>query len=167
MPEHKGALVHQSPAAPRGRSLVRFARAFLLAGALGIGASGLSVLPAADPSSVSAASCVRFSASNFDAYGNDHYNLNGEWVRIKNYCSTSKLIGYWKIHDYGRKHVFTFPSGFRVGAYASVTLYTGYGTNTAAKRYWRRSSAVWNNTPPEYAYLRNQYGTLMSRRTEY
>ncbi len=109
-------------------------------------------------------------ASNFDAPGNDNYeeNLNGEWVRIKNVCATAKGIGGWKIHDYGNKHTYVFASGFSVGAGKTVTLYSGVGTNSSSKRYWGRTyGAVWNNSAPEYAYLRKADGTLMSKRTEY
>ncbi|HEX2194528.1 MAG TPA: lamin tail domain-containing protein, partial [Candidatus Limnocylindria bacterium] len=76
----------------------------------------LASTPMASPRIAAAAGCVRFLASNFDAAGNDHTNENGEWVRIKNVCSTGKDIGGWQIHDYGRIHVYRFPAGFRLGA---------------------------------------------------
>lgn len=120
------------------------------------------------PTSVDAAACVRFSATHFDATGNDNYNTNGEWVRIKNYCTTTKTLSGWTIKDYGSKHTYRFPTGVRIAAGASITLYTGVGRNTSAKRFWGRSyGAVWNNSAPEYAYLRNAAGVLQSKRTEY
>ena len=128
------------------------------------------LVPAFAPPATDAASCVRFVGGNFDAAGNDHYNLNGEYVKFRNVCSTSKLLTGWKIHDYGKKHTFSIPTGFRIGAYATVTLYSGSGTRTSTKLFWRRpvgSGAVWNNTPPERAYLRNGAGTLMSSWSEY
>ena len=58
--------------------------------------------------------------------------------------------------------------GVKIRPGATITLYSGRGTNTATKRYWQRTyGAVWNNTPPEYAYLKNAAGTLQSRWTEY
>jgi hypothetical protein len=120
------------------------------------------------PASADAASCVRFSATHFDATGNDNYNTNGEWVRIKNYCTTAKTLSGWTIKDYGSKHTYRFPTGVRIGAGASITLYTGVGSNTSSKRFWGRSyGAVWNNSAPEYAYLRNASSVLQSKRTEY
>jgi len=113
---------------------------------------------------------MRLVASNFDAPGNDNYasSLNGEWVRIKNVCGTRQNIGGWRIHDYNKNHTYKFPSTFRVGAGKTVTLYSGQGGNTSAKRYWGFSyGAVWNNDPPEYAYLRKPDGTLVSKWTEY
>ena len=54
----------------------------------------VGVAGVATPATADAASCVRFSATHFNAPGNDNYaeNLNGEWVRIKNYCSTTKSV---------------------------------------------------------------------------
>ncbi len=124
------------------------------------------VITAALPPTVAeGASCVRISGGRFDAPGNDNLagNLNGEYIRIKNYCSTTKSIGGWKLHDYGRKHTYTFASTVRLGAGKTITVYTGRGTNSSTRRYWGRSyGAVWNNTPPERAYLRSGSGTLMS-----
>ena len=43
-------------------------------------------------STVAASSCVRISTGLFNAPGNEDYaaNLNGEWVKIRNYCSTTR-----------------------------------------------------------------------------
>jgi hypothetical protein len=126
--------------------------------------------PGASPAAAEAAGCVRFVASNFDASGNDNYsyNLNGEWVRIKNVCSTTRYLSNWTIKDYQSLHTYRFPSGVKIRPGYTITLYSGKGTNTTTKRYWQRSyGAVWNNDPPEYAYLRNASGTLQSKWTEY
>jgi competence protein ComEC len=132
-------------------------------------AIGLSlVLPAMFvPSTVAAAGCIRFIASQFDAPGIEASHLNGEWVRIKNVCVTRHSVGGWKIHDYHRNHTYRFPDTFRIGAGATVTLYTGSGDSTKYKRYWGLDAPVWNNAPPEWAYLRRPNGTLMSKWTEY
>ena len=125
---------------------------------------------AAGPADATAASCVRISGGNFNAPGDDNQaaNLNGEYVRIKNYCSSAKYLTGYRVHDYGRKHTYYFRSGTRLGAYATVTLYSGRGTNTSTRVYWGRSyGAVWNNTAPERAYLRNSAGTLLSSWSPY
>ena len=124
--------------------------------------AGLIAAPSAD-----AANCVRFSATHFDASGNDNYNTNGEWVRIKNYCSSTKTLSRWVIHDYGRKHTYRFATGVKIKPGATITLKTGVGRNTASTRFWGRSyGAVWNNTGTEWAYLKNANGVLQHRRTE-
>jgi hypothetical protein len=119
---------------------------------------------------VSAASCVRISGGRFDAPGNDNYMpyLNGEYIRIHNYCSTAKVLTGWHVHDYGNKHRYAFPSGFRLNAYATVTLHSGTGTRNSTNLYWGRTyGAVWNNTPPERAYLQNAAGTTVSSWSPY
>jgi hypothetical protein len=125
---------------------------------------------ASAPQDTSAASCVRISGGRFDAPGNDNYAayLNGEFVRVHNYCSTAKYLTGYRIHDYGRLHTYYFRAGTRIGAYGTITLYSGRGTNTVSRVYWGRSyGAVWNNTPPERAYLRNSVGTLVSSWSSY
>jgi hypothetical protein len=127
---------------------------------------GLFIVP---PSSVEAAGCVRLVATNFDAPGNDNYasKLNGEWVRIKNVCGRTKRIDGWKIHDYGKKNVYKFKTGVKIRPGQRITLKSGRGTDTAAKKYWgRRYGAIWDNTPPERAYLRNRAGKIKSTRSE-
>jgi hypothetical protein len=136
--------------------------------ALPVGLAALLVatfLSIAVVGTASATSCVRVSGGVFDAPGNDNYMpyLNQEYVRIHNYCSTAKVLTGWHVNDYGNKHRYAFPSGFRLGAGATVTLYSGTGTRTSTKLYWNRSyGAVWNNTPPERAYLRNTANTVVS-----
>jgi len=125
---------------------------------------------ASGPPSVDGASCVRISGGRFDAPGNDNdaAHLNGEYVRIKNDCTTAKYLTGWRLHDYGRKHTYAFRSGFRIGPGVTVTIYSGRGTNTSTKLYWRRTyGAVWDNAPPERAYLRNASGTLVSSWSPY
>jgi hypothetical protein len=150
------------------RSLVL--RPFWLAIAFGLAAFTFAATPAASPQAASAAGCVHFTASNFNAPGNDNLaaNLNGEWVRIKNTCTTTRSLSGWTVKDYGSLHTYRFPTGVSIRVGYSITLYTGRGTNTATKRYWGRTyGAVWNNSAPEYAYLRNSAGTLQSRWTQY
>ena len=141
-------------------------RRAILSLALALFASVASLTPAARPATADAAGCVRFINSQFDAPGNDHYNLNEEWVRIKNVCATKKSLAGWRIHDYNRIHTYTFASGVRIGPGKTITLYTGSGSDSGGKRYWRQSQAVWNNDPPEWAFLRKADGTLVSKWAE-
>jgi lamin tail-like protein len=127
--------------------------------------TGLFGTVAIAPDPAAAASCVRISGGVFNAPGNDNLAalLNGEFIRIRNYCATAKILTGWRLHDYGRKHTYFFRTGLRIGAGVTVTIFSGRGTNTASKLFWQRSyGAVWNNTPPERAYLRNGAGTLQS-----
>jgi hypothetical protein len=152
--------VHQGDFMTRARFLAPVFAALVL---VGIG-SGVA------PQTANAASCLRISTGRFDAAGNDNYMpyLNGEYVKVHNYCSTAKYLTGWHINDYGNKHRYAFPSGFKLGAGATVTLHSGMGIRTSTNLYWNRTyGAVWNNTPPERAYLRNSGGTLVSSWSSY
>jgi hypothetical protein len=120
----------------------------------------------ASPPAAAAARCIRLVGSQFNAPGDDNQNLNAEWVRIKNHCAAEKPLSGWKIHDFNRNHTYTFLSAARIGAGKTVTLFTGRGDDTKAKKFWDKSGAVWNNEPPEKAYLRKPDGTLVSTWTE-
>jgi lamin tail-like protein len=127
--------------------------------------TGLFGTVAIAPESASAAACVRISGGLFDAPGNDNLAglLNGEYIRIKNFCAAAKTLTGWRLHDFNRLHTYSFRSGFKIGPGVTVTVYTGRGANSATKLFWQRAyGAVWNNKPPERAYLRNGAGTLQS-----
>jgi hypothetical protein len=149
-----------------GRRLGRTCAGLGLAFLLSIAAAA----PQAAPAGVDAASCVRIVGGVFDSPGNDNYMpyLNQEYVIVKNACSTSKLMTGWKVHDYNRIHVYRFPTGYRIAAGASVKLRSGTGTNSSTNLYWKRTyGAVWNNDPPERAYLRKSDGTLANSWSSY
>jgi len=136
----------------------------LLALAFVIGASAAGA-PAAE-----AASCVRVVGGTWNPPGNDNYPpaLNAESVKIKNTCSTSQVLTGWRLHDNKVQHTFRFPSGFKIGPGVTVTIYSGRGTRTATKLYFGFTyGAVWNDTPPERAYLRNAAGTAVSSWSAY
>ncbi|MBN1236411.1 MAG: lamin tail domain-containing protein [Methanotrichaceae archaeon] len=87
---------------------------------------------------------VYISGVNFNAAGNDHYNCNGEWVRITNSGSKSVSLSNWTLSDEGDRHTYRFLN-FTLNSSSSVTVYTGNGSNTTSSLYWGKSLAVWNN----------------------
>ncbi len=112
--------------------------------------------------SEAATSPVRFSKVYYDSPGADsasNTSLNAEYVRIKNYSTTTKkyLTG-WTVRDKSG-HVYKFGT-FALVPGASVTLYTGKGTNSSTKRYWGLSYYVWNNSG-DTAYLKTSNGTTV------
>jgi hypothetical protein len=126
--------------------------------------------PAAHPSQAAATTCVRVIGGVFDAPGNDNYMpyLNGEYITIHNYCGSSALMTGWHVTDQGLIHAFTFPAGYRIGAFRSIYLRSGKGTNTYLNVYWQRTyGAVWNNAPPERAYLRTPSWAVVSSWSPY
>lgn len=137
--------------------------------ALALVVTGVTLTPPA-VQEAEAAACIRIRTGVFDAPGNDNYMpyLNQEYIVLRNYCSTYKVMTGWKVHDYGRKHTYTFPSGYRIYPGYDVKLHSGTGTNGKYHLYWKRTyGAVWNNSAPERAYLRKPDGTLASSWSPY
>ncbi|UCG85625.1 MAG: lamin tail domain-containing protein [Gemmatimonadota bacterium] len=79
-----------------------------------------------------------------DAPGNDHYNLNGEYVVITNNSSALMEIGGWNLCD-AASACFTFPAGAVIPAGSRVVVYTGSGRSDGASFFMNRGRAVWNN----------------------
>jgi Lamin Tail Domain len=147
----------------------RVIRQAALAAALALAASAASLNPIT-VTEADAAGCVKITTGVFDSPSNDNYMpyLNQEYVVIKNACASAKTMTGWKVHDYNRIHTYRFPTGFKINPGVAVKLRSGTGTNGTLNLYWQRSyGAVWNNTPPEKAYLRKPDGTLASTWTSY
>jgi len=88
---------------------------------------------------------------------------NQEYVQITNKGTTDVKMSGWKITDKGPEYTYPFPSSYTLKAKTTVTLYTGKGTNSAAKLFWGRGSYVWNNEG-DTAYLYDAQGKLVSTR---
>ncbi|GGO93718.1 hypothetical protein GCM10011584_33060 [Nocardioides phosphati] len=111
-----------------------------------------------------AASSLRITKIHYAQSGTD---LNTEYIVFKNFSSSAKYLTGWKIWSSpGTDNQYYKFGTTRVAAGASLTLYTGRGTNTTTKRYWGNvatatsNGAVWNNDG-DYAVLRNSSGTTM------
>lgn len=109
-----------------------------------------------------ATASVDISAVNFDAPDNDHNNLNGEWVQITNSGATSVSLDGWTLSDEGVKHLYRFPT-FSLDPGASVTVYTGCGSNSASCLYWCEPQAVWNNDG-DVATLKDAQGNIIDQK---
>lgn len=85
-------------------------------------------------------------------------NLDTEYVVLKNATGAAIQMKGWQMISSPStdNQRYTFPST-KVASGATLTLYTGKGTNTATKRYWGSTSPVWNNSG-DYAVLRNASG---------
>jgi hypothetical protein len=121
-------------------------------------ATGIILSPSSQ-SSASAAYCVGIYRIYYNSPGTDtgsNSSLNAEWIQLRNRCSTSRSLTYWKIKD-AAGHTYTFGSyALRGGKY--VKIHTGKGTNTATDRYQGRAWYVWNNDK-DTAYIYNQNAT--------
>jgi competence protein ComEC len=86
-------------------------------------------------------------------------SLTDEWVKVTNKGSSPVSLSGWKIEDEGSKHIYTF-SSYTLDVGATVTVYTGKGTNSATELYWQLGSPVWNNDG-DTAYLYDNSGQLV------
>lgn len=97
-----------------------------------------------------------------DADGNDHDNLNDEYVVLKNSGNDAVDIAGWTISD-DSGHTYRVPSGVSMKPGATLTLYSGAGSNSASKLYWGSVSAVWNNGG-DTIIVRNAAGDVVLRK---
>jgi len=100
---------------------------------------------------------------HFNAAGDDNYNLNDEYVTIRNKCSYPIDMSSWVVRDSSGYHSYVFPS-VTLHEESYLTLYTGTGTNTPSALFWGRTSgdyaAVWNNGG-DTLFLRDSEGNLV------
>lgn len=86
---------------------------------------------------------LEISYVHYDASGNDHENLNGEWVEIGNSGnSTISLEGYTLVDEAGHTYHFL---NISLAPRENLTLYTGSGEDTSTELYWGSGTAIWNN----------------------
>jgi endonuclease YncB( thermonuclease family) len=84
--------------------------------------------------------------AQWDADGNDGQDVNGEWVKVRNYDPVNPLpLDGWYLRDTGLRR-FTFPAGAVVPPNSSVTVYGGLGENFGAEFFWNLTRPVFENT---------------------
>jgi len=79
-----------------------------------------------------------------DAEGNDNYNLNDEYIRIKNIGSSTIDLTGWSVRDEAG-NTYHFPNNYKLPPGSEITLYSGSGVNTNSQLYWGAQHAIWNN----------------------
>jgi len=114
------------------------------------------------PSEGGLSKCIGILYFQWNAEGNDCYNLNDEYVTFKNTCTQSIDMTSWTVKDEAN-HIYTFPD-FNLAGGTTVMLYTGNGIDTTAELYWNSSghqcNAIWNNDG-DTLYLRDVTGNLV------
>jgi micrococcal nuclease len=96
----------------------------------------------------------------YDAPGDDHRNLNGEWVVIVNRGNTPAELSGWSLKDESASHRFYFPSGFVLVPSSEVFIYSGCDDDSVGSLYWcNTGSAVWNNSG-DTAFLVDPNGNI-------
>ena len=84
--------------------------------------------------------------ANWDADGSDRQNVNGEWVKIRNYDPVNPLpLDGWYVRDSSLRR-FTFPAGTAFPPNSSITVYAGQGENFGSEFFWNLTRPVFDNT---------------------
>jgi endonuclease YncB( thermonuclease family) len=100
----------------------------------------------------------------YNAPGDDNFNLNEEWVRFTNTGSAPVDVSGWEVADESSSHRYTFEE-LTLAPGSSVTLYTGCGTDGPSQRYWcNKDSAVWNNSG-DTVFLKDASGNTVAAET--
>jgi micrococcal nuclease len=118
--------------------------------------------PTPKPVPLLGAAGVIVCGGNKDAPGDDNFNLNGEYVVICNRGAAAVALSGWTLTDDGAHHTYHF-GPFTLSAGASVTLYSGSGTNSATALYWNSNGAIWNNGG-DCAHLYSATGAAVTSR---
>ncbi len=104
---------------------------------------------------------VRIVDVEYDAPGNDNFNLNGEWVEIVNGGEAPVDLTGWVLKDESATHRYSFPAGFSLHPAGLVRVFTGCGPDTSDALYWCvTGSAVWNNDG-DTAFLLDSNGNIV------
>lgn len=89
---------------------------------------------------------LQISHIEYDAPGDDNFNLNGEWAEITNGDDAVVDLSGWVLKDETASHRYSFPNGFELPPESSVKVFTGCGEDSSDELYWcNTGSAVWNN----------------------
>lgn len=108
-----------------------------------VGVWGYGSARSVETASVADGRSLRVAEINADADGNDHTNLNDEYIVFENTGDTTIDLGGWSVSDTaGRTYTF---SGISLELGETVILHTGSGTGTESGVYWGSERAVWNN----------------------
>lgn len=79
-----------------------------------------------------------------DAAGSDNYNRNDEYVTFKNEGASALNLTGWTVED-AAGTTYTFPDEFMLDPGATVTVRSGFGSDSATDLYWGRTTPVWGN----------------------
>lgn len=118
----------------------------------------VAVVSFAQPSPALAGSTIQITKIRYAQTGT---NLNTEYIVFKNVSGSRIQMKGWKIISSPTTdhQTYVFPRT-PVASGATITLYTGKGTNGAGKRYWGSATPVWNNDGDD-AVLKNASGTTV------
>lgn len=83
-----------------------------------------------------------------DAPGRDDFNLNGEWVEVRNTGSIALDLEGWGLRDESTRHRFAFPANTVLAPGATLRIGSGCEWHEGADEvdlHWCADDPVWNN----------------------
>ncbi len=98
-----------------------------------------------------------------NAPGNDHENLNGEYIVFRNEGTEPLDLSGWTVKDEA-DHTYQFPTGFTLAPSEEVTLYSGSGSDTDTELYWGSEGAIWNNSG-DTIFVYDESGSVILERS--
>jgi|GEM_PF-1678408 len=106
--------------------------------------------------------CITVYEIHENAFGDDNFNLNDEYVRFKNRCEFACDLTGWSVtNEDGWEYVFP---DFVVLAKGTFVLYSGSGKDSATKLYWDSKMLpfpeVWENKA-DMLFLRDTRGVMV------
>ena len=96
--------------------------------------------------------------SQYDAPGDDHQNLNEEYICFTSQSDHPVVMTDWSVNKRPDKW-YTFPE-FVLSPSAIVRLHSGSEMDTATDLYWGNSQAIWRNVH-DVVYLYDADGKLI------
>jgi len=96
---------------------------------------------------------------NWDAAGDDHSNVNGEWIEVHNLGPRPVRVGRWHVKDSDLKY-YALPRWATVPAHGSIYVHVGRGLSHGTSFYWGFGHALFDNTIGDGGYLFDPRGNL-------
>ncbi len=95
---------------------------------------------------------------NFDAYGDDRKNLNGEYLTLTNLGDEDLNLAGWTVKDSGT-NIYDFKR-YILKKNSRIILFSGSGDDILDTFFWNSASPVWNNDH-DRVYIRDKNGLLI------
>ena len=95
---------------------------------------------------------------HYDTDSDDAINLNDKYFTLQNTGDEAVDLSGWRVEN-GHGGAFWFPSGITLALDATITIYSGSGTNTTTRLYWHAAEPMWNSG--DLAFLLNASGKIV------
>ena len=103
-------------------------------------------------------------AINYDAPGDDNFNVNGEYVLIENGGSNTINLENWTLRDTSQRS-FKFPTNSFIESGQRIMVKAGKGENTKFEYFMNSPTPMFENIDKfngvgDGAYLLDEYGNM-------